>query len=133
MQLKGLSMGGNEDCCVFILFQIGKCYYGSSCINYNFMIVVNDVNQIDIGMDYVIVVFCNVCGFEVVQDNDFEIIKSDSFIGLIWENIMYFCWVVVGIGLIIFIGVVIGLMNIMLVLVMECIWEIGIFKVIGVK
>lgn len=80
----------------------------------------------------VIVILWNVWGFLVGEENDFDIIKSDGFLDVIKENIFYFWLVVVSIGFIILFGVVIGFMNIMLVLVMECMCEIGICKVFGV-
>lgn len=126
-------MGGNEDRRVLIPLQTGKRYYGSSRTNYNLMIAVNDANQIDIGTDYATAVFRNVRGLEAAQDNDFEITKSDSLIGLIRENTTYFRWAAVGIGLITLIGAAIGLMNIMLVSVTERTREIGISKAIGAK
>jgi putative ABC transport system permease protein len=133
MQSKGSSMGGNEDRRVLIPLQTGKRYYGSRRTNYNLMVAVNDANQIDIGTDYATAVFRNIRGLEAAQENDFEITKSDSLIGLIRENTTYFRWAAVGIGLITLIGAAIGLMNIMLVSVTERTREIGISKAIGAK
>lgn len=133
IQSKGSSMGGNEDRRILIPLQTGKRYYGSSRTNYNLMIAVEDPNQIDIGTDYATAIFRNIRGLEAAQDNDFEITKSDSLIGLIRENTTYFRWAAVGIGLITLIGAAIGLMNIMLVSVTERTREIGISKAIGAK
>lgn len=133
MQSKGSSMGGNEDRRVLLPLQTGKRYYGSNRTNYNLMVAVNDATQIDIGADYATALFRNIRGLSAAQDNDFEITKSDSLIGLIRENTTYFRWAAVGIGLITLIGAAIGLMNIMLVSVTERTREIGISKAIGAK
>lgn len=131
LEPRGSSMTQSQDRRVFIPLQTGKRYYGTANTNYNVLVAVKDPTQIDMGIDYATALFRNIRNLKTSQENDFEITKSDSLIGIIRENTVYFRWAAIGIGMITLIGAAIGLMNIMLVSVTERTREIGISKALG--
>jgi putative ABC transport system permease protein len=131
LKSKGSSMNQSEDRRVIIPLQTGRRYYGSNESDYNIMVSVNDPTQIDNAVAEATGLFRNIRRLKASQANDFEISKSDSLIGIIRENTLYFRLAAVGIGLITLVGAAIGLMNIMLVSVTERTREIGITKAIG--
>jgi putative ABC transport system permease protein len=131
LEPRGSSMTQSQDRRVLIPLQTGKRYYGTANSNYNVLVAVKDPTQIDMGIDYATALFRNVRNLKTAQENDFEITKSDSLIGIIRENTVYFRWAAIGIGMITLIGAAIGLMNIMLVSVTERTREIGISKALG--
>lgn len=131
LKSKGSSMNQSEDRRILLPLQTGRRYYGSNESDYNILVSVNDATQIDIAVAEATGLFRNIRRLKASQANDFEISKSDSLIGIIQENTLYFRLAAVGIGLITLVGAAIGLMNIMLVSVTERTREIGITKAIG--
>lgn len=131
MKTRGSSMNQSEDRRVLLPLQTGRRYYGGNDSDYNILVSVNDPTQIDNAVAEATGLFRNIRRLRASQENDFEISKSDSLIGIIQENTLYFRLAAVGIGLITLVGAAIGLMNIMLVSVTERTREIGITKAIG--
>ena len=130
LKTRGSSMNQSEDRRVLLPLQTGRRYYGGNDSDYNILVSVNDPTQID-NVAEATGLFRNIRRLRASQENDFEISKSDSLIGIIQENTLYFRLAAVGIGLITLVGAAIGLMNIMLVSVTERTREIGITKAIG--
>lgn len=128
---RGSSMNQSEDRRILIPLQTGKRYYGTDNTSYNILVAVKDATQIDNAISEATGLLRNIRRLKAAEDNDFEISKSDSLIGIIKENTVYFRLAAVGIGLITLVGAAIGLMNIMLVSVTERTREIGISKAIG--
>ncbi|MBK7870911.1 MAG: ABC transporter permease [Saprospiraceae bacterium] len=131
LKTRGSSMNQSEDRRILIPLQTGKRYYGSDRTNYNILVAVNDATEIDNAIAEATGLLRNIRRLKAAEENDFEIVKSDSLIGIIKENTVYFRLAAVGIGLITLIGAAIGLMNIMLVSVTERTREIGICNAIG--
>lgn len=131
LKSKGSSMNQSEDRRILLPLQTCRRYYGTSNSDYNILVSVNDATQIDNAIAEATGLFRNIRRLRAAQENDFEISKSDSLIGIIKENTLYFRLAAVGIGLITLVGAAIGLMNIMLVSVTERTREIGISKAIG--
>jgi len=131
LKSKGSAMNQSEDRVVLIPLLDGKRYYATQGQNYNVMVSLNDASQMDQAESYTIGLFRSVRRLLAIQDNDFEIFKSDSLVAIIKDNTTNLRAAAVAIGLMTLLGAAIGLMNIMLVSVTERTREIGITKSLG--
>jgi putative ABC transport system permease protein len=128
---KGSGMNQSLDRQAFIPLLTGKRFYGGANKNYNLIVAVNNATEIDYAVAAATGQFRNIRKLRASQENDFEIFKSESLIGIIKENTTNLRVGAVAIGLMTLLGAAIGLMNIMLVSVAERTREIGICKAIG--
>lgn len=128
---KGASMGQSEDRQVLIPLLTGKRFYGAANTNYDLLVAVNNSTDIDYAVAAATGQFRNIRRLKASEENDFEIFKSESLIGMIKENTTNLRMGAIAIGLMTLLGAAIGLMNIMLVSVAERTREIGVCKAIG--
>ncbi|MBK8490099.1 MAG: ABC transporter permease [Saprospirales bacterium] len=131
LKSKGASMNQSEDRQAIIPLLTGKRFYGAANTNYDLMVAVNNATDIDYAVAAATGQFRNIRKLKASEENDFEIFKSESLIGIIKENTTNLRMGAVAIGLMTLLGAAIGLMNIMLVSVAERTREIGVCKAIG--
>ncbi|MEA1873114.1 MAG: ABC transporter permease [Bacteroidota bacterium] len=131
---QGSSFGGNGDRMILMTLTDMRETF-SAYYNYSFRITVmpDDPEQIELAKDESIGTFRNIRGLTIYDENNFELESADELSSDLIENISVVTIGATLIGFITLIGASIGLMNIMLVSVVERTREIGIRKAVGAR
>ncbi len=133
LESKGSSFGGGEDRRVFIPVTKAKDLYGFPRKNYNVLVSIANPLDIEQAMAEAIPVMRNIRSLRIGEENDFELVKSDSVMNTLKDMTRNLRLGTIAIALMTLLGASIGLMNIMLVSVTERTREIGVSKALGAK
>ena len=128
---KGSGFGNSGDQIVLLPFTNARQYFSRPEMNFRISIMPLAAQQLDGAMGEAEAEFRNVRGLKITDDSDFVIEKSDNLANLLIDNIKYVTLAATIIGFITLLGAAIGLMNILLVTVVERTREIGIHKALG--
>lgn len=129
---KGSAMGGmGGDKLVIIPLKNARQYFGSEKMNYIISILCNNPAQMEVAIGEATGLFNKIRHVKLGQEENFEIMKSDSLVNILIDNISFVTLAATIIGFITLLGAAIGLMNIMLVSVAERTREIGVRKSLG--
>lgn len=128
---KGNASGFGGDRICIIPLGNAKQYFSRPNMSYTISVVARDALQLDHAVGEATGLMRKVRKIPVGEEDNFEITKSDSLSQLLIDQLSYFNWGAIIIGIITLMGAAIGLMNIMLVSVTERTREIGTRKAIG--
>jgi putative ABC transport system permease protein len=131
LKQKGSGSGDNADKRVYIPIDLARKLYGYEDQNINIAIAVQNPSSVDATIESAIGLMRVVRDLRPVDENDFEIKKSDSVLNTLKEMTSTLRWATVVIAMLTLLGASIGLMNIMLVSVTERTREIGVRKSLG--
>ena len=131
LEKKGSSMGfgGDKNCLIPIINS--RQYFSYPNQSYTISCLVGGPEELESKIGEAISVMRVVRNLKPIEENNFEIIRSDNLAQMLIDNIKYVTIAATLIGIITLFGAAIGLMNIMLVSVTERTKEIGTRKALG--
>jgi putative ABC transport system permease protein len=128
---KGSTFGADANKMCLLPLINAKNNYGWAGMSYSVNVMVNNVADLEPAVAEATGTMRKVRKVAPMEDNNFEIIKSDAFAAILIDNIRYVTVAATLIGFITLFGAAIALMNIMLVSVSERTREIGVRKSLG--
>ena len=128
---KGGGFGSSSDQIVLIPFTNVRQYFPRPQMNFRISVMPDTPQLLDAAIGQAEAVFRNIRGLNIIDDSDFVVEKSDNLVKVLLDNIKYVTLAATIIGFITLMGAAIGLMNILLVTVVERTREIGIHKALG--
>jgi putative ABC transport system permease protein len=128
---KGSGFGSSSDQIVLIPFTNVRQYFPRPQMNFRISVMPDAPQLLDAAIGQAEAVFRNIRGLNIIDDSDFVVEKSDNLVKVLLDNIKYVTLAATIIGFITLMGAAIGLMNILLVTVVERTREIGIHKALG--
>ncbi len=134
LEAKGSTLGRSRDNLVITSYNTVRRFFNSnSNASFSIGIKVPDVNLLETAIGEGEGVFRSIRKVGTMEEDNFIIDKSDSFVELLLKQLSWLTGAAVVIGFITLMGAAIALMNIMLVAVTERTKEIGLIKAIGGK
>jgi putative ABC transport system permease protein len=131
LKSKGASMGNNGDKICLLPMTNVRSYFSRQDMSFTISVMPVDVKLQDAAISEAEGMFRKIRRLKLVDDNNFEISRSDNLANMLFENISYVTIAATLIGIITLLGAAIGLMNIMFVSVTERTREIGTRKAMG--
>lgn len=128
---KGNASGFGGDRICIIPLGNAKQYFSRPNMTFTISVIARDAMQLDYAVGEATGLMRKVRKIPVGEEDNFEITKSDSLSQMLIDQLSYFNWGAIIIGIITLMGAAIGLMNIMLVSVTERTREIGTRKAMG--
>ena len=130
---KGSTFGNNQDLRVLIPIQVARSLFSVPSINYTISTMVDKKEFFEEAVNNATVTMRQIRKLNPVEENNFEISRSDDLVNRIAEMtgvLSASAWII---GIITILGSSIALMNIMIVSVTERTREIGVRKSLGAK
>ncbi len=131
LKAKGASMsfGGDKTC--LIPLTNARQYFGYTGQSFTISVLSINAEKLNATIGQAVAKMRAIRKLKPVEEDNFDIIRSDNLTQIMFENIKYVTIAAIIIGIITLFGSAIGLMNIMLVSVTERTKEIGTRKALG--
>lgn len=131
MASKGSSFGQSGDRSVVIPITNGRSFFPDPNRSYVISVLITDPTLLQAAVEEANGLFRVIRRLRSDEEDNFDILKSDSFASSLISNLSFISVAATAIGFITLFGAAIGLMNIMLVSVTERTREIGTRKAMG--